>query len=94
MGDSFRAKGSHGVSLVAGAMVLALMVAVGMGLALSGQAGATSSWTAATLPVASNFVGLNGNSESANSISCPGAGECVAVGGYTDGTNLFALLES
>ena len=94
VGDSFRAKGSHGVSLVAGAMVLALMVAVGMGLALSGQAGATSSWTAATLPVASNFVGLNGNSKSANSISCPGAGECVAVGGYTDGTNLFALLES
>ena len=96
MGRSLRGTSHRGVSSVAGVMVVALMVAFGTGLALSRQAGATSAWTAATLPVASNFVNLEGNGsfENSNSISCPDAGNCVAVGGYSDGTNHFALIAS
>ena len=79
-------------SLIAAAVVVAVSLALTTGFGGLPKAGATSSWTAVNPPVASDFTDVN--NESANSISCASAGNCVAVGSYDTNTGNVALLET
>ena len=78
--------------LIAAAVVVAVVMALTTGFGGLPKAGAVSSWTAVNPPVASDFTDVN--NESANSISCASAGNCVAVGSYDTNTGTVALLET
>ena len=72
-------------------VTVAVVLFVGLNTTLAAPSGAATTWVAVNLPVPGDYHDLV--NEAANSISCPAAGNCVAVGAYDPPATYIGLLE-